>query len=107
MPALPAGTNQQQQQQKKKKQQQPVPPMTQLLRGGQAIQYLMPTVADLRLLLETEGVAGLRVLMEPSSFRDMQPEVRAVQRSAVTAGRVSLRVCWQPPQGKLWPVVHA
>lgn len=80
MPALAPGANQHQPRQRQRKQQrqqqQQVSPMMQLLRGGPAEHWLMPTVEDLRVLLDQEGVAGLKVLMEPSCFKDMQPEIK-------------------------------
>jgi hypothetical protein len=73
-PAQPpaAGNAQQQQQQQSNVVQSP---LMQLLRGGAAPAVLMPTVEDLKLLLESKGVAGLKILLEPSSFKQIPPNV--------------------------------
>jgi hypothetical protein len=47
----------------------------QLLRGGAAPGVLMPTVEDIKLLLEAKGVAGLKILLEPSSFKQIPSDV--------------------------------
>jgi hypothetical protein len=52
----------------------------QLLKGGAAPGVLMPTVHDLAVLLATEGLKGLRILMDPSSFKTIPPEVCMYRR---------------------------
>jgi len=79
--AAAAGSVRPQQQQQQQQQQESrvsrQSPLMQLLRGGAepGEQLLMPSVDDLRMLLEKVGVGGLKLLLEPSSFRNLQPQV--------------------------------